>query len=594
MAAFVLFVLLMIAIAVALFLGLRWFDLKTQNNQIGTELEARSAEAAKHEARVAKLTEYAGELKVKIHRLAKWSQMANAEYQAEALLANAVEERAKAEHEAMRLIENAQRQSHDMVAAGQVALENAKAEGSRLCEDAGQQASGLVPVAEGEAKRIVMEARQQAKSLQTEATAALHAATSTAAQLIADANKKAEGIAGSAFTAMKNAALYEQTVRAMKNIINGYGDQYLIPPRNLLDELAEDYDHAKAGQELKRSREQTLLMVRNGTAGRCEYVETHRKDTAIAFVVDAFNGKVDSILSRVRNDNAGTLQQEMRDAFTLVNFNGKAFRDACINDEFLASRLDELKWGAVVQQMKLDEREEQRQIKEQIREEEKARKEHERAIREAVRDEEIVRKAIEKTQLEMRSANAEQRARYEGKLAELALRLTEAEQRNQRALSMAQQTKRGHVYIISNVGSFGDNVYKIGLTRRLDPLDRVRELGDSSVPFEFDVHAMILSNDAPALEHQLHKHFVLSQMNKVNTRKEFFKVDLAHVRGEIESLGLSAKWTMTAEARQYRETLAIEKIIRDDPKQRQAWIKRQLALDLIDDETMEEIELGVK
>ena len=80
------------------------------------------------------------------------------------------------------------------------------------------------------------------------------------------------------------------------------------------------------------------------------------------------------------------------------------------------------------------------------------------------------------------------------------------------------------MYIISNIGSFGELVYKIGLTRRLEPLGRIRELGDSSVPFEFDVHALIFSEDAPSLETKLHNHFLMMQMNKVNYRKEFFKV----------------------------------------------------------------------
>lgn len=84
----------------------------------------------------------------------------------------------------------------------------------------------------------------------------------------------------------------------------------------------------------------------------------------------------------------------------------------------------------------------------------------------------------------VQQANEEQKAKYESQLQELTEKLREAEERSQRALSMAQQTKRGHVYIISNIGSFGADVYKIGLTRRLEPLDRVRELGDSSVPFE--------------------------------------------------------------------------------------------------------------
>ncbi len=161
-------------------------------------------------------------------------------------------------------------------------------------------------------------------------------------------------------------------------------------------------------------------------------------------------------------------------------------------------------------------------------------------------------------------------------MQDLSEKLRQAEERSQRALSMAQPTKRGYVYIISNVGSFGSDVYKIGLTRRLEPLDQVRELGDSSVPFEFDVHALIFSEDAPALETQLHKHFVLTQMNKVNYRKEFFRVDIGHVRDEVEKLGLNAKWTLTAAAREYRETLAIERAIKDDPVKREAWVRRGL------------------
>jgi hypothetical protein len=150
---------------------------------------------------------------------------------------------------------------------------------------------------------------------------------------------------------------------------------------------------------------------------------------------------------------------------------------------------------------------------------------------------------------------------------------------------MAQQTKKGHVYIISNIGSFGENVYKIGLTRRLEPLDRVRELGDSSVPFEFDVHALILSDDAPTLENKLHKHFLLMQVNKVNYRKEFFRTDIQHIKEELDKFNLQVNWTMTAAAREYKETIAIEKAIKESPVKRDAWIKRQLELEDLEDIT---------
>jgi Meiotically Up-regulated Gene 113 (MUG113) protein len=101
-----------------------------------------------------------------------------------------------------------------------------------------------------------------------------------------------------------------------------------------------------------------------------------------------------------------------------------------------------------------------------------------------------------------------------------------------RSPSMAQQTKTGHVYIISNIGSFGEDVYEIGLTRRLEPLDRIEELGDASVPFELDVHALIVSDDAAALERSLHRHFLALQINEVNPRKELFRVPLRQIRAE--------------------------------------------------------------
>jgi hypothetical protein len=432
-----------------------------------------------------------------------------------------------------------------------------------------------------EAAEITTEARETAKKAKSESRELLDTATIQAGRIIADAKTQAEKIAGDAYEAMKNADLYEQTAKAMKNVIKGYGDEYIIPSHSLLDDLAEEFGYTQAGRDLQEARERSRAMIRNGTAATCDYVEASRRDTAINFVMDAFNGKVDSILSRVKHDNAGKLKQEILDAFTLVNFNGKAFRFARITEEYRNARLEELKWAAVAQQLRLEEREEQRRYKQQMREEAKARKEYERAMREAEKEEEMLRKAMEKAQQQAAQATAEQRAEFERQLEELGQKLKEAEERNQRAISMAQQTKRGHVYVISNIGSFGDNVYKIGLTRRLEPLDRVRELGDSSVPFEFDVHALIPSEDAPALETALHKQFALMQVNKINYRKEFFRADLKDIREQVDSLGLDAKWTMAAEAREYRESLAVEKALADNPAMQEAWINRQLEMDAV-------------
>jgi hypothetical protein len=466
--------------------------------------------------------------------------------------------------------------------SAQRALKEAEDKVHATMRDAEHRAAALIDEAKGQAALETKEARARAKELTEEAQNKLAAATQRSMDIIASANAKAEQTAGKAFDAVRNAEEYQRVAEAMKNIIEGYGDWYVVPADSLLDDLAEEYGHKEAGKKLSTARSQTKDMVKNGHAARCDYVESDRHEKAMRFVIDAFNGKVDSVLSRIRHDNAGKLAQEIKDAYTLVNFNGKAFREARITEEYLDARLEELKWAAITQQLKLEEQEEQRKIREQIREEARAQREYEKAIRDAEKEEEILRKAMQKVEAQMAEASAEQRLKYETKLKEMELKLKEAVEQNQRALSMAQQTRRGHVYIISNLGSLGENIYKIGLTRRLEPLERILELGDASVPFAFDVHAIIQSDDAPALECRLHKHFALHQVNKVNHRKEFFRANIADVRSEIESLGIETKWTMLAEAREYKESQAIEEKIKSDPAAREAWLKRQLALETKD------------
>ena len=137
-------------------------------------------------------------------------------------------------------------------------------------------------------------------------------------------------------------------------------------------------------------------------------------------------------------------------------------------------------------------------------------------------------------------------------------KLDEARKRKERAVARAQLTKSGFVYVISNIGSFGNRIYKIGLTRRLEPLERIAELGDASVPFPFDVHAMLYSDDAPALEGALQQLVDAKRVNLVNPRREFYEgVSLDEIEAFVRSRGLSAQFIKIAEAREYRKTLAI-------------------------------------
>ena len=248
-----------------------------------------------------------------------------------------------------------------------------------------------------------------------------------------------------------------------------------------------------------------------------------------------------------------------------------AFRQAHILPAYLNARLDELKWAVAVQELKKRAADEQRELRERMREEEKARKEFERAQKEAAKEEAMLQKAMEKAKAMLAEASDAQKEKYESQLAELEQKLIAAEEKNKRALSMAQQTKHGTVYVISNVGSFGENVYKVGMTRRLDPMDRVKELGDASVPFPFDVHAFIECDDAPALENALHHDLALAQVNKVNPRKEFFKANISHIKKLVEDRGLEASWTIAAQAAEYRESMAIEERIKQNPSELERW-----------------------
>ena len=476
-------------------------------------------------------------------------------------------------------------------------LRDAEAEAQRQLADALKEATSL----RAEAQNLLEQARtavanerslaiQRAREIREQADALLNQATRDAGRIMAEAEKRAEQIGGDAYVALRDKQLLEQAAAAMRNVIEGYGDRYIIPTHSLLDDLAAEFGYDSAGQALKSARDQSRRMVEQGEAAACDYVETNRREIAIRFVVDAFNGRVDAILSRSRHDNYGTLEQEIRDAFSLVNLNGQAFRNARILPAYLEARLAELKWAVVVHELDRKQREEQRYLKERLRDEQKAEEERQRMLREAAKEKELAAKeneqkraALKEAEKTLALAHAEDKARLEQEVQKLRQDVADANQKvadaTKRELTAAQIGKIGHVYIISNVGSFGEGVYKIGQTRRPDKQERIDELGDASVPFEFDVHAWIKSENAPALEHKLHKRFLAMQVNKMNSRKEFFRVSLAEIQQEIEKLKqgddfIVTLWTEKAVATEYKESLDIE----NDPQKKEKWLARQKIL----------------
>lgn len=218
-----------------------------------------------------------------------------------------------------------------------------------------------------------------------------------------------------------------------------------------------------------------------------------------------------------------------------------------IPDSYKDHLIFELKSQYAQVLIRQDEREEQARIKALIREEQRAEREIARELQRVANEKAALEKALAE-------ALAESHDAHSAEVERLQLLLAEAEAKGIRALSMAQQTKAGHIYVISNLGSFGEDVYKIGMTRRLEPLDRVKELGDASVPFPFDVHMMISCEDAPKLENTLHRALHRNRVNRVNLRKEFFRVGFDEIRQIVEANHGEVAYEATAEALQYRET----------------------------------------
>ncbi|MGQ2983234.1 DUF4041 domain-containing protein [Flavobacterium sp.] len=338
------------------------------------------------------------------------------------------------------------------------------------------------------------------------------------------------------------------------------------------------YDFDKSDQyrdKQNQIREAQKEMINEGTAATCSKNWTIDGSEAkgkasttrlVKLVLRAFNGESDALIAKVKWNNVNQLRDRILKSYEAINKLGEG-NAVAINRTYYTLKIQELKLEYEYQAKKQREKEAMKAIQDELREEEKAKRDFERAQKQAEKEEGIYQRALEKIQREMGVADLETQARLKEQIAVLEAELEEARLRKERALSMAQQTKRGHVYIISNIGSFGENVYKIGMTRRLEPLDRVRELGDASVPFLFDVHAMIYSDEARTLENELHKAFEHRKVNMLNQKREFFKVTLEEIEEQIKILGFKAEFTALAEAMEYRNTLSLLENILTDRQQ---------------------------
>lgn len=306
---------------------------------------------------------------------------------------------------------------------------------------------------------------------------------------------------------------------------------------------------------LIKIREQELLKTKNPTLfSTSKKLQTENNN--LKQLLRCFNAECDNILLNLSAKNIDNSRNKICRSYETLN---KIFSTdgISISKELLSIKLEELNLVHTYELKKELEREQKREIKAQMLEEEKARKEIENQQKQVLKDKQQFTNEINRLTKYMQNTNFDsEKQLYIDKIKELEDKLKKLELAQQNLNLRMQNAKAGFVYVISNIGSFGENVYKIGMTRRLEPMDRIRELSNASVPFPFDVHAIIFSENAPELEQKLHNHFNDMRVNKINNRKEFFRVNMIEIEQFIKAnFNNTVKFTEDTLSSEYRESI---------------------------------------
>ena len=280
-------------------------------------------------------------------------------------------------------------------------------------------------------------------------------------------------------------------------------------------------------------------------------------------ILRTFNTECENAIDRVKFNNIDSMRKRIEKSFESLNKLNQTV-NVGLKPSFLNLKIEELYLAYEYQVKKKEEKEEQKRIREELREQAKLKRELEEARKNIDKDLKHFTNALEtlNIQLNNNELNQEQREALLNKKNELEEQISTLTN-NLKDIDYRQENqKAGYVYVISNIGAFGENIYKIGMTRRLNPQDRIDELGDASVPFNFDVHAMIFAEDAPALENALHKAFDNKKVNMINQRREFFNVKLEEIEKVVRTnFDNTVEFIKTPEAEQYRESVKMREQI---------------------------------
>ncbi|WP_462404531.1 DUF4041 domain-containing protein [Enterocloster bolteae] len=361
-------------------------------------------------------------------------------------------------------------------------------------------------------------------------------------------------------------ALDNEIQRKKKEIV-WMDDEILVQEFGLYKpqfEFASSLDYKEKLSEV-RATQKELIKNKQAVTGNTQWEVNGSAAKGRKMVSDtqklllrAFNSECDELVSKVKYTNFDASLDKIYKSSEAISKLG-AIMNISITQNYLNSKVKELRLAFEFQTKKQQEKEELRAARAEQREQAKIQKELEEQRRKIEKEQTHYQTAFEKLQmqLELNPDNPDlllKKAELESQLSEIdkALNDVDYRQANMRA---------GYVYIISNIGAFGENVYKIGMTRRLEPQERIDELGDASVPFNFDVHAMIFSDDAPALEAALHRAFENRKLNMVNQRREFFNVTLDEIKEVVKkNFDKTVEFIDVPDAEQYRISMRMKEI----------------------------------
>jgi len=326
-------------------------------------------------------------------------------------------------------------------------------------------------------------------------------------------------------------------------------------------------DSTKYKDKLDSLRMQQKSMVKNGAAGRIitpmlldnsKSKGKAMQNQLIKAALRGFNGEADALLVKVSVVNVDNKIKALRKVFEQLN---KMYSRNLIEITYpyLDLKIEELRLAAEYELQKQEEKELLREQREKEREDKKLQAEIKAKRKQLEKDRDHFKNMVAKVTELLKEAKNDEVDELKRQLAEYQDKLSELDEIEEDIDYRESHATAGYVYVISNIGSFGEDVYKIGVTRRLEPLERIRELSSASVPFQFDVHALIFSEEAFALETELHNQLANYKVNKVNGRKEYFKVSFEEIRNILAThKELTVELNEDAEAFEYRQTKAIE------------------------------------